>query len=85
LISTTQPHSAFEGFSRDADLNPGDLEVNRSVVSVDETPGQPQFESSAYGTAIAPDGTEIRSMIVYAGVNLFGQTGRCSFGGFVIV
>jgi hypothetical protein len=85
LISTNQPHSAFEGFSSNADLGPSSLEISRSVVSVDGGPGQPQFESSADGTAIAPDGTEIRSIVFYAGVNLFGAPGHCSFGGFAIL
>jgi hypothetical protein len=85
LISTTQAHSAFEGFGQDPDLNPGDPEITRSVVAVDGTTGQPQFESSADGTALAPDGTEIRSIVFYTGLNLFGQVGRCTFGGFAII
>ena len=85
LISTTQAHSAFEGFASDADLNPGDPEISRSVVAVDGEPGLPQFESSADGTAIAPDGTEIRSIVFWAGVNIFHKPGTCSFGGFAVV
>lgn len=84
-ISTTQPHSAFEGFSVDPDLSPGDPESIRSVIGVGGPTGTPQFESSADGTAIAPDGTEIRSMIFYSGLNLDGQTGRCTFGGTAIL
>ncbi len=85
LIATTQPHSAFEGFAGDADLNPGDPEASRSVIGIDGATGLPQFESSADGSAVAPDGTEIRSIVFYAGVNLLGQTGRCTFGGFAIL
>ena len=44
----------------------------------------PDFEASAQGTAIAPDGTEIRSIVLYAGVNLSGQTGKCTFGGLLM-
>jgi hypothetical protein len=84
-ISTTQPHSAFEGFSIDPDLNPGDPEATRSVIGVGGPTGAPQFESSADGTAVAPDGTEIRSMIFYSGLNLDGQAGPCTFGGMAIL
>jgi hypothetical protein len=36
---------------------------------------------------VAPDGTEIRSLVLWTGVNIFGsqQIGKCQFGGFVIV
>jgi hypothetical protein len=85
LISTTQPNSAFEGFAQDADLNPGDPESSRSVIGIDGMTGLPQFESSADGSAVAPDGTEIRSIVFYAGVNLLGDIGRCTFGGFAIL
>ena len=85
LIASNQAHAAFEGFAKNADLGPSSFEITRSVVSVDGAPGQPQFESSADGTAIAPDGTEIRSIVFYAGVNLFGSPGHCSFGGFAIL
>jgi hypothetical protein len=85
LIATTEPHSAFEGFAQDSDLNPGDPEVSRSVIGVDGATGLSQFESSADGSAVAPDGTEIRSIIFYAGLNVFGQVGRCTFGGFAIL
>jgi hypothetical protein len=85
LISTTQPHSAFEGFSIDPDLSPGDFESTRSVIGVGGPTGAQQFESSADGTAVAPDGTEIRSMIFYSGLNLDGQAGPCTFGGMAIL
>jgi hypothetical protein len=84
-ISTTQPHSAFQGFSIDPDLSPGDPESIRSVIGVGGPTGVAQFEASAQGTAVAPDGSEIRSMIFYAGLNLYGQTGRCTFGGMAIL
>ena len=86
LIATTQPHSAFHGFQANPDLNPTSFEATRSLIGVDGPTGLPQFESSAYGTAVAPDGTEIRSMVFYVGVNLFGQPpGRCTFGGLAIL
>jgi hypothetical protein len=84
-ISTTEPHSAFHGFLTDPDLSPGDPESIRSVIGVGGPTGVEQFEASAQGTAVAPDGTEIRSMIFYAGLNLNGQAGRCSFGGMAIL
>jgi hypothetical protein len=85
LISTTQAHSAFQGFGKDSDLNPGDPESGRSVIGIEGPTGVTGFESSARGTAVAPDGTEIRSIVFYAGLNLFGHVGRCTFGGLAIV
>ena len=52
---------------------------------MDGATGLPQFESSAAGSAVAPDGTEIRSIVLYTGLNLFGQAGSCTFGGFFIL
>jgi hypothetical protein len=83
LITTTEPHSAYQGFSIDTDLNPGGVE--KSVIGVDGPTGTPVFESSAKGTAIAPSGAEIRSIVFYVGLNVFGQAGRCTFGGFALV
>jgi hypothetical protein len=84
-ISTTEAHSAFEGFTSNPDLNPGDPESVRSLIGVDGPTGTPLFESSAAGSAVAPSGSEIRSIILYVGVNLFGQPGSCTFGGFFIL
>jgi hypothetical protein len=89
LIETTEPHSAFEGFANDADLNYGDPQIGRSVIGVDGVHGLPQFESSADGAAVAPSGAEIRSIVFYVGLNLFGSLGDpgkpCTFGGFAII
>jgi hypothetical protein len=86
LIATTQPHSAFHGFYLNPDLNPTSVEGTRSLIGVDGPTGLPQFEASADGTAVAPDGTEIRSIVLYVGINLFGQPpGRCTFGGFALL
>ena len=84
LISTTQAHSAFSGFYDNPDLSPTSVESTRSVAGVDGPTGLPQFEASAYGTAVAPDGSEIRSFVLYTGLNLFAQPGTCTFGGIVI-
>ena len=48
-------------------------------------PGEPDFESSADGTLAAPDGTEVRSAVVQAGVNIFGEPDKCFFGGFFLI
>jgi hypothetical protein len=89
LIATAEPYAAFDGFNNDPDLDPGDPELGRSMIGVDEPHGVAAFESSARGTAVAPDGTEIRSIVFYAGVNLFGLAGDpakpCTFGGFAIL
>jgi hypothetical protein len=83
LITTSEPHSAYQGFIADTDLNPG--EVEKSVIGVDGPTGTPVFESSAKGTAVAPSGAEIRSIVFYTGLNVLGDIGRCTFGGFAIV
>ena len=85
LISTSQAHSAFHGFTNNPDFNPTDPESKRSLIGVDGLTGLAQFESSARATAVAPDGSEIREMVLYTGVNLFGQVGRCTFGGLAIL
>ena len=84
LISTTQEHSALYGFVTNPDFGPTSFESTRSVIGVDGPTGLPQFEASADGTAVAPDGSEIRSIVLYAGLNVFGRPGTCTFGGFVI-
>jgi hypothetical protein len=85
LISTTQTHAALHGFTNNPDLNPNDPQSIRSLIGVDGPTGLSQFESSARATAVAPDGSEIRSMVLYAGLNLFGEIGRCQFGGLAIL
>jgi hypothetical protein len=85
LIFTTQAHSAFHGFTNNPDFNPNDPEYKRSLIGVEGLTGLPLFESSARATAVAPDGSEIREMVLYTGVNLFGQVGRCTFGGLAIL
>ena len=80
-ISTTQAHSAVHGFDRVADLGAG---AGAEIVGVQPPTGTPDFEASAQGTAVAPDGTEIRSIVLYAGVNLYGQIGKCAFGGLIL-
>jgi hypothetical protein len=85
LISTSQTHAAFHGFTNNPDFNPNDPQSARSLIGVDGPSGLPQFESSARATAVAADGTDIRSMVLYAGLNVFGEVGRCQFGGFAIL
>jgi hypothetical protein len=85
LVATTQPHSVLDGFTVNPDMGPSSLERDRILIAVAPPPGQPDFESSADGTLVAPDGTEIRSAVVYAGVNTFGQPNRCFFGGILVV
>jgi hypothetical protein len=84
-ITTTQPHSAFHGFFTNPDLNPTSTQAVSSLIGVDGPTGLPQFESSARATAVAPDGSEIRSMVLYTGLNLFNEPGRCTFGGIAIL
>jgi hypothetical protein len=43
------------------------------------------FKAEDDGTAVAPSGSEVRSITWYVGVNLFNTSGRCYFGGFAIV
>jgi hypothetical protein len=85
LVSSTQAHSVLEGFTLNPDLGPGSLERNRVLISVAPAVGQPGFESSADGTFVAPDGTQVRSAVVQAGVNVYGDDGKCTFGGFFLI
>jgi len=46
--------------------------------------GRPAFKAEDDGTAVAPGGSEVRSITWYVGINLFNKAGRCSYGGFAI-
>ena len=85
LVSTTQAHSVLDGFTVNPDMGPGSLERDRILIGVAPSPGEPDFESSADGTLAAPDGTEVRSAVVQAGVNIYGEAGKCAFGGFFLI
>jgi hypothetical protein len=85
LISTTQSHSAFDGEVITSDLGPSSDEVQRRFAYVESPAGAPAFKASIDGTAVMPGGGEARSVVFYTGINLFGTTGRCQFGGLAIV
>lgn len=79
-LTTSQNDSAFKGEADDADLDVGEEAL--FVESEPEPTGLPDLEEDG-GVAIAPDGTEILGHQLYAGVNIFGQSGICRFGGVV--
>jgi len=85
LVSTTQDHSVMDGFALNPDLGPGDPPAERVLISVSPPDGVKDFESSADGTMVAPDGTEIRSAVLYAGVNIHNEPDKCFFGGFFMI
>jgi hypothetical protein len=85
LIWTTQDHSAFDGDAISADLLVGSAEPERRFIFVESPMGAPAFKASNDGTAVMPGGGEARSVVFYTGINLFGTSGRCYFGGLAIV
>ena len=80
-ISTSENNSAFAGESEDSDFDVGET---ASYVDATNATGVPQFEEDG-GAAIAPSGAQILGHQLYAGVNIFGQTGICRFGGVLFV
>jgi hypothetical protein len=85
LVSSTENHSAFDGIAINPDLLTNSPELARLHAIVETQTGKPGFKAEDDGTAVAPSGSEIRSITWYVGVNLFNTTGRCTFGGFAIL
>jgi hypothetical protein len=85
LISSTENHSAFDGIAINSDLLTSAPDTARLHVYVETPTGKAAFKAEDDGTAVAPSGSEIRSITWYAGINLFNTTGRCTFGGFAII
>jgi hypothetical protein len=85
FISTTESHSAFDGDDINADLSPSSSEAGRHHAHAEGPTGKPLFKAEDDGTAVAPGGSEARSITWYVGANLFNTTGRCYFGGVAII
>jgi hypothetical protein len=85
LISSTENHSAFDGIDINPDLLTGAPDTARHHAYVETPTGKPVFKAEDDGTAVAPSGSEIRSITWYVGINLFNTAGRCTFGGFAII
>jgi hypothetical protein len=85
LITTTSTHSAFDGDFINPDLLTSSPESARIFAHLEGPTGQPAFKAEDDGTAIAPNGAELRSVVIYTAVNLFNTSGRCYFGGLVMV
>jgi hypothetical protein len=86
LIATSASHSAFDGEVITPDLltsSPVGSRVYAHIASA--APGLPAFRAENDGTAVAPNGAEVRETVWYVGVNIFNQPGRCYFGGYAIV
>ena len=85
LVSSSENHTAFDGDVIAPDLTSSSPQADR-YFSYDETPtGVPSFKASDDGTLIAPAGSEVRSIVIYTGLNIFGKKGRCYFGGLATV
>jgi hypothetical protein len=84
-VSTTQDHAAFGGsFNRDPDLSPSEGSRNTLRSPISPAPvGTPDFNSEHF-FAGAPDGTRLSGVLV-ASVNGLGRTGKCVFGGSLVV
>ena len=80
--ATSQNNSAFIGEDTDEDFDTTDTPtwVEASVTGT----GTPVIDEDP-PVLIAPDGTELFSGELYAGVNILGQIGSCRFGGLVLV
>ncbi|MEX0993378.1 MAG: hypothetical protein WDZ37_05210 [Solirubrobacterales bacterium] len=84
IISTTQERSAFAAAgATKPDFGPATPEVERIYSAASGNPtGTVAVEDDTAGMAVAADGIQFVSQL-WAGVNLFGQAGRCQFGGLV--
>jgi hypothetical protein len=85
FVSTTESHAAFDGDDINADMTSSSPESTRHHAHLEVATGTPMFKAEDDGTAVAPSGSEVRSITWYVGVNLFNTSGRCYFGGFAIV
>jgi hypothetical protein len=86
LIATSLNHSAFDGDSITPDLLTSSPAGSRIYAHVESAvPGAPAFKAEDDGTAVAPNGAEVRSTVWYVAVNIFNHPGRCYFGGYAIV
>jgi hypothetical protein len=85
FVATTENHSAFDGDDINPDMSSSSPESSRHHAHAEGPTGKPVFKAEDDGTAVAPGGSEVRSITWYIGVNLFNTTGRCYFGGFAIV
>jgi hypothetical protein len=85
MISTTESHSAFDGDDINSDMSSSSPESSRHHAHLEGPTRKPAFKAEDDGTAVAPGGSEVRSITWYVGVNLFNTTGRCYFGGFSII
>jgi len=82
-VTTTEAHSTvgadFAGSGED--FSSGDKVIAHSI---DSRPvGTPRFRSRAFSAA-TPSGTRV-SGVLNAGFNVLGQSGKCIFGGHVVV
>lgn len=82
LISTSQNNAAFDAKVETPDLDIGSLEADRLFLRMDGSSGAPHIQASSKGFAVAADGNQFATEL-WAGANLFGQAGRCQFGGLI--
>jgi hypothetical protein len=86
IVGTSEEPGVLDGLlALTPDLGPDSPESQRLLIEVAKPAGTPAFAASADGTFGAPDGTEVRSAGVYAGVNIFGEQDRCFFGGYFLI
>jgi len=87
IVTTTssESHSAFDGDVIAPDLTSSSPEGSRYFVYDDTLTGVPSFKTSDDGTLIAPSGSEVRSVVIYSGLNIFNKKGRCYFGGLAVM
>jgi len=86
IVGTSEAPGVLDGLrSLTAGLRPDSPERDRLLIEVESPAGTPGFAASADGTFATPEGTEVRSAAVHAGVNIFGEPDKCFFGGFFLI
>jgi hypothetical protein len=83
--TSSEDHAALDGDVTAPDLTSSSPESDRYFAYDETLTGVPTFKASNDGTLIAPAGSEVRSIVIYTGINIFGQKGRCYFGGLAAV
>ena len=86
-VATSQDHAALDGDDLTSDLLIATPLANRQFAEAGSNNppapiGNPQINQEEDGSALGPDGTEVYTQGLYAGVNILNQPGKCFFGGF---
>ena len=81
-ISTSENNAAFDGDDDDADFDVVDSPLDFMEID-NSTTGDPEIDNESDGVASSAEGNRFYNIGFFTGVNLFGQTGVCNFGGYI--